>query len=220
MNRSTSFKTVKIRGKSLPLWIPVLAAVLIIVVITVATLWVLQNRPEAQGFIFTGAENREIVNSHIRIWTGPTTDTWSGMKTEQTWQLGDNLMLTTKINVTSLTSTFYTEIILVDEDADAGFGFQITASPENKVRITGWTWNEENESFTGYLDKETNLTINLQLKKNGTSPLEFYVDGVLLDSIAPDIPNSGTAQFNLDITNGAQGGNAEIVFAFDVQRIS
>jgi hypothetical protein len=182
--------------------------------------WAIQNQINA-------AQNTEIeyIGHHeqqqdfIRFWTDVQPNSWSGMETTQKWSFTNGLTLTAHINVTSTgSSTFYAEILLVDTgDVDEGFGFQITNSTPGQVRIKGWSWLEEDESFSSYTDKPINVLMTLEARKTSTGQIDFYIDNGLIGSITTPIPSEEGAM-NFDLTNGAQGGTAEVQLNYQVQQ--
>lgn len=184
--------------------------------------WVLTsqiNPPQNNGIEFSG--NHEVLQDYIRLWTSTQGDSWSGMNTAQKWSFATpSLSLKAQVRITSLGSpTFYAEVILVTDESETyeGFGFQITYGSDNTIGIRGWTWIEEDESFTTHIEKDTNVDINLEAKKVGYGQIDFYVDNFLVGSILTPIPNQ-EGIFDLDITNGSQGGFSEIyLIKYEVQ---
>jgi hypothetical protein len=135
------------------------------------------------------------------------------METNQKWSFSSSLTFKTQVKVTSLGSTtFYAEIILVNTgDVNEGFGFQITNSSQGKVKIQGWSWIEEAQTFTSYIDRDTNIIINLEARKIGIGQIDFYVDNTQIGSILTPVPTQ-EGVLDVDMTNGGQGGFSEILF--------
>jgi len=193
-------------------------ALFLTAIFAIAYYWSIQPKGEGKipetELIFHG--NREIKADYIRFWTDLQANSWSGVETKQEWSFTNNPWLQAQIDVTTLASTtFYAEVLLVSEEVDEGFGFQITYSSQNKVKISGWSWNEESETFTNQVEKQANIAINLEARKINTSQIDFYVNDVLLDSISANIL-SQKGSLDMDMSNGSQGGFTELNFSFQI----
>ena len=195
-------------------------AIIIVLISSPLINWVIQNRINASqntGIEYIGHHEQQ--QDFVRFWTDVQPNSWSGMETTQKWSFTSGLTLTAQVKVTSTgSSTFYAEVLIVDTgDVDEGFGFQITNSTPGQVRIKGWSWLDVDESFSAYIDKPIDVLINLEAKKTNTGQMDFYVDSALIGSITTPIPYQ-EGVINFDLTNGAQGGTAEVQLNYQVQQ--
>ena len=191
-----------------------ITAVIIVIAASPLIYWVIQNQmniARSSGPTYYG--NYEVNPQHLRLWTALAADSWSGMTTGQEWSFTRNLSLKATITVVNVGSkTFYTEMLLVDQgETDEGYGFQITSTSPGKVTIRGWSYLEGEQALTSSIDKDTNTEINLEAKKTGLTQIDFYVNNFLIGTIKTPNP-SQEGILNIDVTNGVEGGQAEVVF--------
>jgi len=204
-------------GKKMRIYI---IAVIIVLASSPLVYWGVQNwLNTTRNPVIEYIGHHEQQQGYVRFWTDVQSNSWSGMETTQKWSFTSGLTLTAQVKVTSTgSSTFYAEVLLVDTgDVDEGFGFQITNSTPGQVRIKGWSWLDVDESFSSYIDKPINALINLEAKKTSTGQMDFYADSALIGSITTPIPYQ-EGVMNFDLTNGAQGGTAEVQLTYQVQQ--